>query len=80
MGAGTRKTSESKSCGRKASARRGPEATSSSTRGNGRLGRGKRNLDDDARLAELRSLYQAVASEPIPPRILALLKPPRDAG
>ncbi len=79
MGAETRKTSEGKPRGREASARRGPEARSSATRGNGRLGRSKRNPDDDARLSELRSLYQAFAGEPIPSRILALLKPPKGA-
>jgi len=80
MGVGTRKTSGGKARGREASARRGPKATSSATRGNGRLGRRKRDLDDDARLSELRSLYQAFASEPIPSRILALLKPRKGAG
>jgi len=80
MGAGTRKTSERKPCDGKASAGRGPEAASSATRGNGRLVRSKRTLDDDARLSELCSLYQAYASEPIPPRILAFLKPRKGAG
>lgn len=41
---------------------------------------GKGGLEDDDHIAALRALYRAIAREPIPPAILALLRPGRRAN
>ena len=76
MGAGRRKISKEAAPACSAGGRAGSVVTSMvGLPGNGRQVGAKRRLDEDSRILELRSAYHAIACEPIPPAILALLQP-----
>jgi len=79
MGARARRSLSEAASARKASSEAGPTAAGKVPQAP-HVGRRRGCVEADDRVAVLRAVYRAIACEPIPPGLLALLRPRRHAN